>query len=81
MIGGDRTTVHFHGKTNPMVSVRIPRALLRELEIKGEALENKDEVRIWLEKTGNKSLSKPWAFGRGKKDESRDGKADNKIIS
>ena len=63
MIGPETATVKLRGIKSPMYALVVPMRLVKQLEQKtGEKLEDRDQVRIWIEKTGIKSDARPWAF-------------------
>ena len=51
-----------------MAAVTVPKALLAEAEAKNEKLEDSDQVRIWIERTGVKTPPRKNAFGKYNKE-------------
>ncbi len=75
MIGPGIATVKKGGVVNPMWYVTLPQLILKEVALKDSPLENRDQIRIWIEKTGTKTAPKKNAFGKYNKevkDESED---------
>ncbi len=68
MIGPGLATVKLNGQKCPMIRVVIPKALIDEAAAKNEPLEDRDRIRIWIEKTGTKSPARKNAFGLFNKD-------------
>ena len=64
MIGAGLATVKKGGVKNPMWYVTLPRSLVNEVALKDSPLENRDQIRIWIEKTGTKTNPKKNAFGK-----------------
>ena len=64
MIGPHRGTVKFRGKAAVMAAVNLSRDLLAEAGAKNEGLEDRDQVRIWIEKIGIKTPARKNAFGK-----------------
>ncbi len=69
MIGPGIATVKYRGKASPMYAIVLPMSLVKEAKAKDQKLEDRDQIRVWIEKTGIKSDPRPWAFGLGKKKE------------
>lgn len=57
MIGPDKTVVKV-AKKNGQIRVTIPKSLIDEAAAKGEMLEDRDEIRLWIEKTGVKASAR-----------------------
>lgn len=64
VIGPGMATIKLNGKKSPMIRVVIPKDLIDEAISKNEPLEDRDRVRIWIEKTGAKSSARKNAFGK-----------------
>ena len=64
MSGDYRTTIQLSGIKSPKYTVTVPKALIRELHDKGIIIEDRDEIKIWIEKTGNKTPPRKNAFGK-----------------
>ncbi len=67
-IGPVISTIKFRGRKSVMAAVTVPKALLAEAEAKNEKLEDSDQVRIWIEKTGVKTPPRKNAFGKYNKE-------------
>jgi len=64
MIGPVVATVKLNGKENPFYRIVLPKALADEVELKDKKLEDRDQVRIWIERTGLKTKPRKNAFGK-----------------
>lgn len=64
MIGPGIATIKLNGKSNPFYRIVVPKALVDEVEAKLKKLEDRDQVRVWLEPTGIKSKPRKNAFGK-----------------
>ena len=71
MIGPGMATIKLNGKKSPMMRLVVPKDIIDEAIAKGEPLEDRDRVRIWIEKTGAKSPARKNAFGKYNKDNSK----------
>ena len=69
MIGPGLGTVKIRGIKSPMAAVVLPKSLLEEAKAKQQKLEDRDQIRIWIEKTGVKSKPRKNAFGKYNKEE------------
>ena len=63
MIGPGIATVKLNGKQNPFYRIVIPKSLVTEIAAKDIMLEDRDQVRIWIEQIGIKTPKKRNAFG------------------
>ncbi len=67
MIGGDKATLHISGKEYKNYMLNLPKDLIRELEKKGEKLQHRERLRVWIERTGLVANARPGSsFGRKK---------------
>ena len=64
MIGPGMATIKIGGKKSPMMRLVVPKDIIDEAVAKGEPLEDRDRVRIWIEKTGAKTPARKNAFGK-----------------
>lgn len=77
MIGPGIATVKLNGKP-PFYRIVIPKSLADEVELKtGKKLEDRDQVRIWIEPTGLKTPPRKNAFGKYNKEVENERNSEN----
>ncbi len=59
MIGGDKATLHISGKETKNYMLNLSKELVREIEAKGEKLQHRERLRVWIDRTGLFAAARP----------------------